>query len=378
MRVGPGAFALLLLTLSGGFASGVEGQTPARAVLRGRVMVGDTAMRSGVVLLHHVSSEAQGSVDSVRVGRDGSFTVTLPGVPDPQHSETYFASVRHQGILYFGPAITTAAQLDSIYTIQTYDTAMVATPEGRDFPVEIRNVFLEPQEEGEGWRVTDLLQVRNSGDRTLVAGEDGIIWRYTMPPRATNFETGQSDFMPGTTRFEDHEMLVTSALPPGERLFVVRYDVPDPYMALPLPGTTETVDIFVREPAPPLQIAGLEPAEPLALESGATFRHFTGSGFADTVLRIREGEAPSRIPVAWMAVLLSLALAAVALWAFQRRPQPSPVPVPESAVPEREALILEIARLDREFEALLDPTPEERERYAERRRALLRLLTSES
>ena len=68
--------------------------------------VADTALAEGVVVLHHVSDGEQGEVDSVRVGEEGSFSFTLPRAPDPGRSDIYFASVRHDGVLYFGPAIT--------------------------------------------------------------------------------------------------------------------------------------------------------------------------------------------------------------------------------------------------------------------------------
>ena len=71
------------------------GQVLADPVLRGRTLLGDSVLTAATVVLHRVSTESQGEVDSVTVGRDGAFTFRLPSVPDPGRSEVYFASVRH-------------------------------------------------------------------------------------------------------------------------------------------------------------------------------------------------------------------------------------------------------------------------------------------
>ena len=53
-------------------------QELADPVLNGRVFLGDSAARSGVVVVHRVSTDSQGEVDSVRVRSDGTFSVRLP------------------------------------------------------------------------------------------------------------------------------------------------------------------------------------------------------------------------------------------------------------------------------------------------------------
>ena len=141
-------------------------------------MLGDSALGSATVVLHHVAESEQGEIDSTRAAPDGSFSFDLPTVPDPGRDEVYFASVRHSGILYFGSPVNMAVQLDSLYEIRVYDT--VTTPAtGVQLPVEVRNIFLEAN--GDRWQVTDLFQLRNDGERTLVAPENGYVWRYPLP-----------------------------------------------------------------------------------------------------------------------------------------------------------------------------------------------------
>ncbi|MFC1575493.1 hypothetical protein ACFL5A_02455 [Gemmatimonadota bacterium] len=116
----------------------VSAQEEVPPLLFGQVLVGSEPLEDGIVLLHQVSAEASGEIDSVRVEVDGTFQFFLPYVPDHTvHPEIFFASIEYRGLLYFGPALTDAIQLDSLYLIQAYDTVSVPEGGGRpppDFP----------------------------------------------------------------------------------------------------------------------------------------------------------------------------------------------------------------------------------------------------
>lgn len=343
-------------------------------MLRGRVFVGDSALSSGTVVLHRVSTENQGEVDSTRVAADGSFSFRLPSVPDAGRSEVYFASVRHAGVLYFGGPVNLPVQLDSLYEIHTYDT-LVAPPDGAALPVSVRNLFLE-QAEG-AWRVTDLFQVVNDEDRTLVAPEGGSVWTYPLPESARNATVGPSELAAGAAVVEHGRLVVRTPLPPGERLFVVRYDTPDPFLDIPLPGTTGTLEILVREPAPMLEAPTLTVMDRVELEPGTTYRRYGGIGLSDERVQLVEGDERRAPPAPLVAVVLALALGIVALWAVQKGGGArSRVPVGGPEV--RRTLIVEIARLDEAFDAVPNPTPEERGAYEARRAELLRRIRSAS
>ena len=178
-------------------------QVPAHEELRGTVMVGSDILPEGTVILHRVSPDSSGTIDSTRVARDGTFSFVLPTVPDPGgRNDIYFASVRVEGVLYFGQAIAQAAQLDSTYVIQAY-RSVVAPPDGATLTMAVRNLFLEPGP-ANTWRATDVLQVRNDGERTLIAAGDGVVWSYAFPPVASDFRLGQGDLTPDAVEFVGH------------------------------------------------------------------------------------------------------------------------------------------------------------------------------
>ena len=341
-------------------------QVPADALLEGTVYLGDSVMTEGTVVLHHLSEGAQGELDSLAIGEDGAFRFPLPGVPDPTRSDVFFASVRHHGVLYFGPAITTAVELDSIYEIHAYDT-LLAPPEGVDVPLQSRSVFFEP--DSAGWRVTDLFQVRNDEPRTIVARSGGRVWSHPLPEEARDATAGEGEMAFDAAQIEDGELVVRAALPPGERLFVVRYRVDSPLIDIPNPGEAEAVDILVREPAPPLEVEGLELTDRVEIEAGSTYLRFTGTDVAMPTLSIVETETSGRPRVEWAAVVLALVLAGAAVLLL-RPGRGSSSPEPRPAV-DRNALLLRVARLDEEFDRP-GLSGAEREEYRRRRADLLR------
>ena len=80
----------------------MNAQTSPGLVISGEVRIGDEPADSGTVVLHRVSTLFSGEVDSVSVRSDGRFEFIIPVPRDPLGNDVYFASLRYQGILYFG------------------------------------------------------------------------------------------------------------------------------------------------------------------------------------------------------------------------------------------------------------------------------------
>jgi hypothetical protein len=345
----------------------VRGQIVEEAVLRGRVMLGDSAMRSATVVLHHLSDEeGAAEVDSTRAGHDGFFTMRLPRVPDPTRGDVYFASVRHAGVMYFGDFVETAAGLDSLYVIQAYDT-LLAPPEGAEVALQARHIFLEPN--GDRWQATDVFQLRNDRDRTIVARPGGRVWSYPLPAEAREVMTAEGELSSAVATYEDGRFVVRAALPPGERLFVVRYMLETPEVSIPTPGRTEAFDLLVREPAPPLVVEGMSPPESIELDAGETFRRYAAENVGVPLVRVSMGE-PSELPQAqWIAVALAVALAAGGLVALRGRGQGV-----RRARDDRHRILLELARLDEDFERRAGSSEAATREYRRRRAELVRRL----
>lgn len=357
------------------------GQEPVDPVLAGQVVLASEPPPSVMVVLHRVAPDGAGELDSIPAAADGSFAFRLPHVPDPElREEVFFASVRYRDVLYFGPPVSQAIQLDSAYVVQVYDTA-AAPPGGARLPVRIRHVFLEPAEGG--WQVTDLFQVHNPGDRTLVAEPDDVTWTHPLLEGGRDFELGQGDLAPEQIAFADGGVSVTAPLPPGDRLVVVRYRLDEVESVMPIVGPTERVEVLIREPAPLLDVTGLEALDTVELEPGTSYRRYRATDLMDATIHMFRTEAPRGVPTGWLTVLLALVLAGAGVLAF-RRPFPRPAEAsgpdsePVGAEANRRLLLLEIAMLDEAHASSESRDADAEARYQKHRAELIRRLDADS
>ena len=348
--------------------STVFAQSGQGTLLRGQALLGNEALTSGTVVLHHLIGGTQGELDSVSLGTDGTFSLTLPNPPDPAIRDIYLASIRHDGVLYFGTPLTEPEHLDSIYRIQTYDTAF-APSGGADLPIEIRNVFFEF--DGDRWHITDLIEVYNETGRTLVSEDPGFIWSYPLIPGATDFELGQAEMSPENISLEAGRLLIRTPLPPGERLFVVTYKLDEPFVSIPMPGLTTVMELLVREPAPPMIVEGLDSFPRVELEPGTTYRRYSGNNLTGSSINLSEAKIPFELPVSWMSLILGVVLGGAGLFLLNRDPIRANTRAATVNLGDRESMIHRIAVLDETFKSQEDWSEREHEEYLMERAKLL-------
>jgi len=353
------------------------GQTDANDVrLFGQGLVLDDVMPNGVAVLHHLIGGELASLDSVPIMEDGTFQFDLPNPPDPDRRDIYFGSIRHEGVLYFGPPITQMGDLEAIYTIQAYDT-LVASPIGIELPIEIRNLFLEFG--GDRWRVTDLIEVYNDSSRTLVSADSGFVWSYPLIPGATEFELGQTEMSPESITLEAGELRVRSPIPPGRRLFVVSYMIDEPYVSIPMPGSTSVVELLVREPAPLIHVQGLDSVARIELEPGTTYRRYSGINLSTPDVRLSEVKTPFELPVAALSLILGIFLVVAGFFLLNQRTITSTSLKSKSKRSTGISLIHQVAILDENFAVQKSPvTQEEEDRYRKERAELVKLISRNS
>ena len=336
----------------------------ATATLRGQVTLGDAGVGNAMVTLHEVALGGGSEIDSLMVAEDGSFAFELPGVPDPESGTVFFASTLYEDILYFGVPVNSLIQLDSTYVIRVYETEP-APPGGANFPVSVRNLFL--QDMGTGWTVVDLIQIRNDGFRTLIPANGEPVWSYPLLGGAQDFEVGESDLAEDAVRFADGRMYISAPVPPGERLYAVRYAVPGHQFVAPLPGLTETMELLVLEPSPPTVVTGLQPLPPVEVEEGVTYRRYAAGDIVDDAVGLLMGEEAEELPLEWMAVILTVVLAWLGLYAVYR----DPARATASAAGERRRLLREVAILDEAYAREGKVGSKARKAYRRRRERLL-------
>ena len=347
---------LLVLLVQWGWGCGARGQeagVPAAAVearqragggvLAGRVLVADRPADSGTVVLHRVSGDSSGEVDSAGVEPGGFFELMLPAASE--EGDVFFATIRYQDILYFGRATTGLRDVDDTYVVQAYPS-LPAGPEIEP-RVRARSVFAARPDSGRGWVVADFFELHNGAPATLVSSGSGPTWSHALPRGAVDARVGRSDLSPGMASFRDGRVNVSAPVAPGESVYLFRYVIPEDDYAVPVEAATGSMELFVREPAGDLEVTGLVAAEGVELE-GVRYRRFAGRDMAPSVVAVAVGG--KRLPfgsVSIVAVLLTLALAgAGALLAAGSR---TAAGSPEGIRARR--VLVEIARLDEDLAA---------------------------
>jgi hypothetical protein len=343
-----------------------------------------------MVTVHRVTLEESGPFDSIRSGADGRFEFDLPASPSGGTShEIYFASVSIDGVLYFGAPVSDAAALDTLYRVEAFPVDTVGARPA-DLPVAVRNIFLDPTGEGD-WFVTDLFEVRNDGVTTFVSDGNHPVFSYPLPQGAFQFEVGQSDLPEDAASFSGGSLHVMAPIPPGERMFLIRYRVPDLEITLDLPGTTEQFDLLAREPAE-IEVTGLTDRGTQQVQPGQMYRNFSGANLVNAQVLISPSAGGGlNLGPEWIAVLFALLLggagvvawhqgqarAAAAAGGAHGGPGPMATPVASQSGsggtepdPSRMALLLEIATLDEAYAGIENPSDEATQRYQQQRAML--------
>ena len=323
-------------------------QSPRGGVLSGQVLIGELPADSGTVVLHHVSRQSSGEVDSVTVSEDGTFEIPLPEVAGDGTDDVFFATIRYQDVLYVGEAITAQPEAGGgTYVIQAYPAIPAA--QGVGARIRIRNLFAEPLDPGPGWAVADYFELGNDTRATLVASEQGPTWSHALPPEATDFRVGRtSDLSADMASFREGRVHVSAPILPGGRayLYLFRYTIATDRFTVPMEGTVGSMELLVREPAGEVAVTGLLSVPEVEIEV-VSYTRFSGRDMAPSVISVDRGggdEGPLS-PVSLAAVLLTLALAgAGALVAARSRSARRP----SASGRTRQEVLVAVARLDEE------------------------------
>ena len=323
-----------------------------QVLLKGQVIRGDVPITDGLVMLHSVSSMRAGQVDSVNLSKQGLFEFLLPGSNgEPVVGELYIASVEYQGVLYFGSAVTDEAQLEDLYTIPVFESKSVNT-EGVALPLKVRNILLENNLNT--WEVRDVIAVENPRSETLIpTGDDGIVWSYPLPDGFSEPRVVRGELPPEDVLFTENRVLVKAPIPPGERMLVILYQLPELDVIFPAPGITETFEMFVKEPSPSLQVTDLDPLDVVSLEPGSTYRRYTGSNLVDANISVIEVNESDPYPLGRISLAVAILLISVVALSGMGYIGPSR-PAEISPLEHKRFLLLKIAQLDQFREKGID------------------------
>lgn len=296
----------------------------AQQSLPGRVVRDGEGVAGVRVQLHRVSQAARGQIDSTVSAAGGAFSFRLPPVDTTAGFTVFFATAIADGVRYFGPAVH-PGETPAGYAIGVFDTAS-SQALADSVRVSRRDLFLIPDMDG-SMQVAEIVRFRNPARRTLVSESRPLV-SIPLPSGIDRFEAGEGDradssraATPGLARVGDRAWL-TEPLVPGNRDVFFRYRVPAGVKRLPvsLGRDTDTLFVYVREPAPDVSASGLGEGEPFQAEGDRFTRYVRTALRPDASIAIDwRGPQPPPVDPRWAALAIAgVILAAGAVLAARR------------------------------------------------------------
>ena len=322
-------------------ATGTPGVAGEMRMVSRRVLSGSSDTLRPVagltVVLHRISADSSGPVDSVRTSPSGEyrFRYRLAG---PR--SMYIVSSRYSGVAYFTSPLRDAAVTSPDGDISVYDTTSTTFP----LTVRARHVVVAPPDAGGLRRVVDVLEVANDSTRTLVAAPGGRTWRLALPPDAREPGSSGGDLPAEAFRFEGGNADLLVPFPPGSRQLVLTYAIPGRSASIPVADAVTTLEVLVEGADGKASGVGLTPEDAVSME-GRTFQRFTAASVPAGSAFVIEGLVGGGGRAGRVA-LLAVAAIAVALGIVVGRkgwPPAAPKAVPRTTTA---ALARQIAALD--------------------------------
>lgn len=312
------------------FALALLADPAAAQTIAGRVTRAGVPAPGLAVELHRVTRNTRGPITRVTTGPGGAFSIPLPPVQDTAGFTVFFATATTDGVRYFGPVVHGGAG-DTSYAIEVFDTT-TSRAAVDSVKVTRRDVVMIPGSDG-GWEVAELVRVDNRARRTLVPDATRPLFGIAIPKGSTAFEAGDGGNdsgapqegqkqLPGDVVRVGDRVWISAPLVPGERDVIFRYRLPaSPRQAsLPVEHATDSVNVYVKQPAPEIEVAGLTKPKPFAAE-GEQFLLFSGAAVkAGSAVGLDwRGPTPSPVDPRWAALGATAAVLAAGAWLAVRR-----------------------------------------------------------
>ena len=344
-------------------AMGTPGVAGEVRTVSGRVMRGSGGsaqpVDGQVVVLHRVSTDSSGPVDSVRTTSTGAyrFRYTL----DSPRS-MFIVSTRYSGVAYFTTPLREREVSGPDADVAVFDTTSTAFP----LTIRARHVVVAPPQAGGLRQVVDVYEVSNDSSKTLVTGSSGGTWRVTLPDEASNPSSTGGELPDDSFRFANGRAELMVPFPPGSRQLVLTYSIPvESSVPIAVNEAVTSLEVLLEGTGSEIRGAGLVAEEPVSME-GRTFQRYRAASVpAGSSFTVETSGTPGRGRLA----LLIVAAIAIALGILLGRRAPAVVEV--AAAPARspsESLAREIAALDHVY-AADGPRAGEGADYYQRRRA---------
>ncbi len=284
-----------------------------------RVRAADSLPVAADVVLHRVSREAQGPVDSVRTGADGRFALRAP----LDTTAVYLVSAQWAGVAYFARPVPWAeARRGAELTLRVSASSSVQ-------PVRMteRHLVVGAPEGGVNREVIEVIRLRNPGPASRVA-PDSLSPSFTvpLPAGAVDLVAAEGDFSGSAVELREGRLEIVAPIPPGDAQLLVTYHLDAAREAtLRFDAAVDSVEILLEE-AGASAVAPWLRRSPDDPSGGMQLAGWTGRAEPGATLVLRCPRGPGRVP-AWLlpalVVLLGVGLSLATARALARRRPPA-------------------------------------------------------
>ena len=289
----------------------------------GRVLRGgrDTVPLSNAwVVLHRVTREQGGPIDSVRSDARGRYRMLLR---DPDSAGAYVVSAWYDSLAYFSLPLNVlgrpAAHVEDIVTFPT-------TSKGPPIRLERRLATVAAAREDGTREVLEILELENTGQTTRVT-KDTLepTWAGRVPARVGQFRGGQGDISPDAMQFRHDSVIVLGPIPPGPvKQLSYGYSLPMGTRALVIPIDQPTVelnllveDTAAAVTAPKLQALGVQEIEQRHF---AAYRAGPLAPGDNVEIRLPAGAFRAQTLLPYVIALLASGMVIALVWALKKKP----------------------------------------------------------
>jgi hypothetical protein len=279
-------------------------------------------LANAMVVLHHVSQESAGPVDSIRTDARGRYRIELR---HPDSTGAYVVTVWYDSIAYVSAAFPAGdrpvAHVDDI-------VAYATTTGGPPIAVA-RRLTTIARATAEGTReVLEILELENRGTTTRIAQDSTQpTWAGRVPEHTGHFRGGQGDISPEAIRFRNDSVLVLAPIGPGPAKQVsYAYSVASGTRSfvIPIDQATDEVNLLVEDTAAPVRAPKLESRGVQVIEQRtfATYRAGPLAAGDRVEIELPAGKFRAQLLVPYVIGVLAAGMVLALVWALRRKAAP--------------------------------------------------------
>ena len=289
----------------------------------GRVLRGgrDTVpLANAWVVLHAVTRDSGGPIDSVRSDARGRYRILLR---QPDSTSVYVVSAWYDSLAYFSlPLNVIGRPAVHVEDLMTFATSASGPPLRL-----ARRLATVAQARADGTReILEILEIENPGVTTRITRDSlAPTWAGRVPERAGQFRGGQGDISPEAMVFGNDSIYVLGPIPPGSvKQLSYGYALPagTRTLTIPIDQPTTELNLLVEDTAAAVRAPQLESLGVEEIESRRFAAYRAGPLAAGDRVEI---DLPStgfraQTMLPYIIALLAMVMVAALVWALKRRP----------------------------------------------------------